>query len=309
MKRRSIAAAILAMCCAMMFCANAGDASKKKADGERPIAFALGADDGGLGVTVKGSWFYDVTPARWNRPHARIASSTYLYVNPDMNFTKLPLKTNPVSLSLRPAYQFGIQPDTGGFGRYPDPKLWPYGAPAGSLYLDLRKQYGTFKGKEIDNTLLGAGATIAVPIFTRWVQRTADRTAEGWDPFALPMIHATWYKVIEHSSQVPAVPEGIKTDMIDVAFKTSLSYKPKSPAKIFGREVKIIPQLDLDLDSSRPTEGATRGWKSRIDVAVSASFNGKALNPILSYTSGEKLAIHYDRQVLLGIAWNLVRGK
>jgi hypothetical protein len=297
------------------------DAKSATSDGDKPLSVSFGPQDGGgFGLVVKGSSYYDLTPASWDSPPLdkpgaptrthTIVKTALVYLAPDINYTNLTGKNNQAAVSVRPAAQFGWNPTPKNFGEYPDPVLWPYGAPFASVYLDARRQYGQFTNtqtkvtSDVNNTLLGVGGSLAVPYFTRWFQRRMNRDAKDFDPFALPMIQVTYYKAIDHSTPAQPVPTGIKADQVDMALKTAVLLRT-----LTFNDKKILPRFDFAGDVSRPTTGTDRKWKSKLDIALSAKVGESAFKPVISYTSGQKLGLKYDKQLLVGLAMEWVTNK
>ena len=287
-------------------------AASAKGDGDRPLQVSFGPEDGGgFGLTAKGSAYRPILGSLLQHPHPKhpeYSISSFVYLAPDANFSVGSTKTNQAAISLRPALQLGYQPQTT-FNNYPATRLtpWPQAAPFATLYADVRRQYGEFpdaNGANVpyDSTLVGGGASIAVPYFTRFVEMNTT-PAPGFDPFAVPMIHLVWYHVVNHKSALQ-LPDGITADQIDAALKTSYTFGPWTRGSS-----TVVPRFDFDGDLSRPTAGASRKWKSKIDVALSGKFNDNSFRPIIAYTSGQKNGLKYDRQVLLGLALEWLGGK
>jgi hypothetical protein len=275
-----------------------------KGDGDRPIQLSFGPQsDGGFGLTAKGSAYYPMLGHLLDRPRPHLSVSAFAYLAPDINFTAGADKTNQAAISLRPTFQFGWQPDSGGLGHYAGDRItsWPQAAPFAIVYGDLRRQYGQFANASgtlapFDSTLAGVGGAFAVPWFSRLVERGLNRNASDFDPFALPMIHVVWYHEINHKSDLP-LPDGITADQINVSLKTSYTFGTWAQGPN-----AVLPRIDFDGDLSRPTTGANRKWKSKVDIAVSARVNGSSFQPVISYTSGQKLGLQYDKQLLFGLA-------
>ncbi|MEO8034376.1 MAG: hypothetical protein ABI837_08070 [Acidobacteriota bacterium] len=279
--------------------------TSSKGDGDRPLQISFGPQDGGgFGLTAKGSAYYPMLGHLLDRPRPNYSISAFAYLSPDVNFTAGASKTNQAAISLRPTFQFGYQPDSGGFGNYPANRMtiWPQAAPFATLYADGRRQYGEFAQtpggatEPFDSTLVGVGGSIAVPYFTRLVEKGLNRSASDFDPFALPMIHLVWYHEVNHKSDLP-LPEGITADQLDISLNTSYTLG----AWVQGGS-SVLPRIDFNGDLSRPTTGANRKWKSKVDVAVSAKVNGSSFRPVIAYTSGQKLGLKYDKQLLFGLA-------
>lgn len=280
-------------------------APSTKGDGNRPIQLSFGPqDDGGFGLTAKGSAYYPMLGHLLDKPRKNYSISAFAYLAPDINFTAGASKTNQAAISLRPTFQFGYQPDSGGFGNYPANRItiWPQAAPFATLYADLRRQYGEFAqtpggtNEPFDSTLVGVGGSLAVPYFTRLVEKGLNRSASDFDPFAVPMIHLVWYHEVNHKSDLP-LPTGITADQIDISLNTSYTLG----AWVQGSS-SVLPRIDFNGDLSRPTSGTNRKWKSKVDVAVSARVNGSSFRPVIAYTSGQKLGLKYDKQLLFGLA-------
>lgn len=285
-------------------------AAGTKGDGEKPLSISFGPQEGGgFGLVAKGSSYYEMTPRSWNKPREHLSLSLFTYLAPDVNFTSLVDKKNQASVSFRPTIQFGWMESVGGINQFPDPKLWPAGAPFATLYSDVRKQYGQFKNaktnatEDVNNLLVGIGGTIAVPYFSRWMERQMDWKAKDFNPFALPMIQITYYKQVDHSESPQPLPKGITADQVSAALKTAV------PLRVFTVGTRnVAPRFDFSGDLSRATTGDDRKWESRLDVALSAKVGDSAFKPVISYTSGEKLGFKYDKQILLGLAMEWLEG-
>jgi hypothetical protein len=66
----------------------------------------------------------------------------------------------------------------------------------------------------------------------------------------------------------------------------------------------IKPRLDFDGDLSKALDGEDREWKSLVKASLMLDIAGSQFKPVVSYTSGEKFGFTYDRQMLMGIAFD-----
>jgi hypothetical protein len=149
--------------------------------------------------------------------------------------------------------------------------------------------------QNIDATFYGAGIGIAVP----WVSRAIEMSHQSdpdFEPATFPMLRITYYKSSGKSASDSTIASDIKVDQIDASLNFSL------PLPQYSR---LKPRLDFDGDLSRPLKGDDRKWKSLVKAALLFQIGDSDFKPVVSYTSGEKFGFKYDRQMLLGIAFDL----
>ena len=322
MKRATVA---ILFFCALPLLAQDTTTADATAATDEPITFSFGPqEDGGFGVVVKGSAYYPLRrfiapvqdgvtpPLKAKHFGGFFTPSAYLYLSPEVNWSSEEGAQNQYAISARPSFQLGYQKDattipkdpTTGLPRLPASlpwQPWPMEAPFFEAYADVRRHSAqadstttTTLPQNVDATYYGGGIGIAVP----WVSRAIERSYQGdpeHQPGAFPMLRITYYKS-SGSSAATNVPADIKADQIDAALNFSLPLRPYGGVK---------PRLDFEGDLSRPLTGNDREWKSLVKAALLLQLGNSDFKPVFSYTSGEKFGFKYDRQMLLGIAFDL----
>lgn len=292
--------------------------SSEQGSTEQPITVAFGPQEGGgLVVVVKGAEYYVVqsfinqrrdftaTPPRFGY----YTPSAYVYLAPEVNWSTQAAATNQYSLSVRPSFQLGFQPVSPPPPESPDSKLWPVTAPFFETYVDVRRQAATKEAtdpeaaivlaqenaqEDIDATFYGIGVGVAVPYLSRIIERQNPT-----DPGAFPMLRVTYYKSDGESTANSTIASDLKGDQINA----SLTFSLPLPAVL-----SVDPRLDFDGSLSRATSEDDREWKNLIKAALLFQIGESDFKPVLSYTSGEKLGFKYDRQLLLGLAFDFAKG-
>lgn len=300
---------------------------------EEPITFSFGPqNDGGFGVVVKGSAYYPLRrfidpapagmPSPLKQPHygGFFTPSAYLYLSPEVNWSTETGAQNQYSISARPSFQLAFQKDVSKLprdasGLPPLPaslpwQIWPTSAPFFEAYLDVRRQSAqsdtttttppagstTTTVQNEDATFYGAGIGIAVPYLSRTIEASTQSDPD-FDPGVFPMIRVTYYKS-DGATDAP-IGAGIKDDQIDASLSFAL------PLRVIGN---MKSRLDFDGDLSRPLTGSDKKWKSLVKASLMVQLGTSNFKPVFSYTSGEKLGFQYDRQMLLGIAFDFADG-
>ena len=335
MKRVLMVALVCVLLCALPLLAQpttppANPQADAQASTEEPISVSYGPQqDGGFGVVVKGSAYYPLRrfiapvqdgvtpPLKTKRFGGFFTPSAYFYLSPEVNWSTKEGAQNQYAISARPSFQLGYQKDATDIPKDPTtglPRLpaslpwqpWPMSAPFFEAYVDVRGHSAQAETQtatppadppaQTQNhsaTFYGAGVGIAVPWNSRAIEASKQSDAD-FDPAALPMLRITYYKSSDASGT--DVPSGIKADQFDASLNFSL------PLPAYAN---LKPRLDFDGDLSRALTGADRKWKSLVKASLLIQIGTSNLQPVLSYTSGEKLGFSYDKQMLLGIALDL----
>lgn len=92
-----------------------------------------------------------------------------------------------------------------------------------------------------------------------------------------------------------ALPEGVKADQLYVQARFSVPI-PLSDSKAF--------LLSVLAQQARPMQGADRSATHYVNATLTYNHGGK-VQPAASYQSGVKDGFKYDRQLLLGLLWDL----
>lgn len=306
-----------------------GTATAKSGDQgstDQPITFSFGPQEGGgFGAVVKGSQYYPfrpfitgnategsvVTPDRIQR----FTKSAYLYLSPEVNWSTEAGAINQYSLSARPSFQLGylaaqtVGPD--GIPTLNQSTVWPAEAPFFEVYLDVRRQSATKAASDdatttlaveaatpeeaVDATFYGVGLGIAVP----YIARAIEKANSPADPGAFPMLRVTYYKSDGASAANSTIASGIKADQINASLTFSLPLPTMSG---------VEPRFDFDGSLSRATTGDDREWKDLVKAAILFKIGDSQFKPVISYTSGQKLGFQYDRQLLMGLAFDFAKG-
>jgi hypothetical protein len=296
---------------------------------EPPISFSFGPqEDGGFGVVVKGAAYYpmrrfinpvpdgQVAPLKQAHFGGFFTPSAYLYLSPEVNFGTQAGAQNQYSISARPSFQVSFQKDTrnlplteGGLPVLPASlpwQIWPQAAPFFEAYADVRRHSAqndataeeASSAQNTDATFYGAGIGIAVPYISRAIEASSQGTPD-FEPGVFPMLRITYYKSDGSSASDSPLGADIKADQIDAALVFAL------PLRAMGN---IKPRLDFNGDLSKPLKGDDRKWKSLVKASLMLDIAGSSFKPVVSYTSGERFGLQFDRQMLLGVALDLAGG-
>lgn len=102
----------------------------------------------------------------------------------------------------------------------------------------------------------------------------------------------TYYKAVNESSAVAVLPEGIEADKIILRSSGDLGFGT-------GNKWRFL----FDASLTKPTSGDDRDVQDKIDLAIGVRMN--KFTPVLRYVNGKEGGFKYDRQVLLGLLWQL----
>jgi hypothetical protein len=273
-----------------------------------PIQFSLGPQqNGGLGAKLSGSAYWS---PNWQLTTKPVSGWFVFYLSPQATWGSQANALNQTTISFEPAFQlvytnFGsvnlMKPDQ-------NYEVGPFNSaqPMVELYGDLREQYGDFNQngtvQRVNFTLYGIGGELQIPYAYRLVNLIQRKTNANRISYA-PAIRLSYYQSRDKSATDQSLPPGIQTDLIDINVKTQLALGSYS---INGTTTKL--QFTFSDDLSRPTTGSDKKWKNLVETSL-AFDNGSGFKPVLSYTSGTKLGLQYDKQMLLGVAWQFGASK
>lgn len=279
---------------------------------DSPFDLSFGPqEDGGLGAVLKGSTFY---PLGGSTKRSALVSP-FVGVEVDAALNSEPDALNNWSVSLRPAVAVSSlfwrdgKPSTGG--------PWLY------MFADGRSRSGRFEAEgeeepaDVDQRMLGAGVQLrwtGVDSIYTWLN-SRHRPTKLHEP---PSLTFTYYTVQSTNAEDDAIlPEGITADVLQATLRSQLTIPavqckrkvtqpdPNNPVFAAADTTIACPwSLDLLLTASQPAAGG--GDPALLaDIGIIYNTGGK-LKPVLRYRSGEEHGLEYDRQVLLGLMWELV---
>lgn len=267
-----------------------------------PIQFSIGPQqNGGLGAKLNGAAYWSPNIRLTTKP----ASGWFVfYLAPEATWGSQTNALNQTSISFRPSFQlvytnFGTIDLNNPNQNF---EVGPFNSvqPMIEIFGDLREQYGSFQQngavQHVDYTLYGVGGEFQIPYAYRLTNLIQAKTNQNKISYA-PAVRFTYYQARDKSSTPQSTPAGIQTDLLDVNVKTQLPFGTYS---INGTTTKL--QWNFSWDASRPTTGSDKKWKNLVETSVIFD-NGSGFKPVISYTSGSKLGLQYDKQFLLGVAW------
>jgi hypothetical protein len=166
-----------------------------------------------------------------------------------------------------------------------------------SLYPDLRYRYGRVKvaGTTYDANQLIAGA--GARVFLPW---RIGALLREW-----PYASVGYYTVRSSSSSNVPLPDDVDADNIavDAALDINVPYP--------NRTLSTSPlQLLVKLQGSRATTGTDKEWQTlrhlQLSFDTGHGIAGQDIKPAITYRSGDNQGLSYDRQVIVGIVWDLL---
>jgi hypothetical protein len=160
-----------------------------------------------------------------------------------------------------------------------------------SFYPSFEYRFGHFSQNgqqyQANQAIVGGGARLLFP----W---ELNSWLASW-----PFISATYYHVKDNSGSTIPVPDSIKADYISTEAKFDL-YLPVT----IGKQSKAL-QLVVDFTESKATTGSDKQWHSLSNIQLLANL-GSNWKPALTYREGKDRGLSYDKQVILGVATDLL---
>jgi hypothetical protein len=267
-----------------------------------PIQFSIGPQQsGGLGAKVSGSVYWSPDWQLTTKP----ASGWFVfYLSPQAEWGSQSNALNQTTIEFRPAFQL-VYTNFGSVNlSNPNQnfEVGPFNSvqPMVELYGDLREQYGEFSQngtvQKVDLTLYGIGGELQVPYAYRLSNLIQRKTNANRINYA-PAIRFTYYQSRDKSATPQQLPAGIQTNFLDINLKTQM---PLGSYNINGTTTKL--EWTFSDDVNRPTTGSDKKWKNLLETSLVMD-NGSGVKPVISYSSGSNLGLQYDKQFLLGVAW------
>jgi hypothetical protein len=160
-----------------------------------------------------------------------------------------------------------------------------------SLYPSFEYRFGHFtqggQQYQANQAIIGGGARLFFPwMLNNWLA--------SW-----PFISATYYHAKNNSGSNILVPDSIKADFLSTEAKLDV-YLPVS----IGKRAKAL-QLVVDFVESKATTGSDKQWHSLGSVQLLANL-GSSWKPALTYREGKDRGLTYDKQIILGLATDLL---
>lgn len=270
-----------------------------------PIQFSIGPQqNGGLGAKVTGSAYWS---PNFQLTTKRASGWFVFYLAPEATWSSQDNALNQTSISFRPAFQLVYTNFAKIDLNNPNQnyEVGPFNSvqPMVELYGDVREQYGRFQQngqvQNVNYTLYGVGGELQIPYAYRLSNLIQSKTNQNKISYA-PAVRFTYYQQRDKSSTAQSTPAGIQTDLIDVNIHSQM---PFGTYMVNGTKTQL--QWNFSFDASRPTHtaaGTSNQWKTLVETSIVFD-NGSGFKPVISYTSGSKLGLQYDKQFLLGVAW------
>jgi len=301
----------------------------KGSDDKSPWDFTFGpTEDGNFGTALKGGKYYPLRRTTLSEQEKVKQSTTpfqlaspYLGLEVDGAWTSKPDALNNLSFSVKPsvALQRVFFKDSQLLGRTPKTNgPWLFG------FIDGRQRFGHFKEgepetvKEINQTILGAGIEMRlVTVPPKYANSTlGKRTNVLEQP---PSISVTYYTVRNGGRDDGTVPEELTVDTVQAKARAAFTipFQCRSTAgaatttdDIFDDQpivnIKCPWKLDLGYTASLPTEGENTDLQHFGDFALIYETGG-AMKPVIRLRTGKEHGLEYDRQIIVGVLWNLLQ--
>jgi len=114
-----------------------------------------------------------------------------------------------------------------------------------------------------------------------------------------PSLTAGYYRISGKTADLAVLPDRLRAD----EWYAQLRFDVPAIPIVSGPTTRSV-MLGVLAQASKPLEGQDRSWAKFIDATLSMSTDG-AWRPAISYRSGEKDGFTYDRQIILGLTWDL----
>ncbi|MBI2382578.1 MAG: hypothetical protein HYV18_00700 [Gammaproteobacteria bacterium] len=257
-----------------------------------PLKFSAGPQaDGGFGATLNGAGVRAFTP--WI-PASWLTLSPYVEFDVDAGFSSAADAVNNASVTLRPAIgtSFLSANDLG----MEVPFLIVY------AYLDARYRFGTIEEegelKRANQGIYGGGLDFRFEGLYRWWEGALI------DPIDFPRLTVGYYTVDETDTSAVSVPEEILADAIQASLQLGLQLRWQCRAGGASGAETCPLQLIAEAKGTRPTTGLDTKTQGFYDVALTYK-TSEEVHPVLHYRSGTEQGLEYDRQIILGVLWEL----
>lgn len=302
----------------------------KGSDDKSPWDFTFGpTEDGNFGTALKGGKWYPLRRATLSEQE-KVKQSTsdfqlaspYVGVEIDGAWNSKPDALNNLSFSVKPslALQRVFFTESPELGKTPNTRgPWLF------AFLDGRQRFGHFKegeeetAKEINQTFLGAGVEVRLtPVPFKYAESSlGKRTGVLEQP---PSLSLTYYTVRNNGRDEGEVPKELTVDTlqakVSAAFtipfqcRTSSTAAAADPDDPFDEQpvvnIKCPWKVDLAYAASLPTKGDDTDLQHFGDFALIYETGG-AMKPVIRLRTGKEHGLEYDRQIILGVLWNLLQ--
>lgn len=303
-----------------------GVGSQRKSLDLGPYKFTAGIDEGNaFGASVHGShafplsWLSEAQPKKLDRDAIYTKLYTDLLLDIDAGWSTKPDALNNASLSFKPALQWTLNrsfksgPSSstkiskplaplagspaenggiilgGGSGRFEAAEeIFVLGS-----YGDFRYRYGNFKDgtgvSRINQFFAGGGTQLYLIKASQYALfREAPRVAVGY------------YTVMASSGLPAAIPDGLTADhvTVDATVKLRLPFPNVDLAHSHL-------ELDASYRGSQATTGGNRGYENFVEATLFYRTQS-GQRPAVTYRSGKEQGLSYDRQVIVGLLWELL---
>ena len=114
-----------------------------------------------------------------------------------------------------------------------------------------------------------------------------------------PALTAGFYRKGGRTDEL-VLPERLRADELYAQFRFTTPLIPLPSSRRAGQAVV----LSVLLQATRPLQGADRSNARFVDATLTLN-SGGTTRPAISYRSGEKEGLKYDRQLLFGLLWDL----
>ena len=302
----------------------------KGSDDKSPWDFTFGpTEDGNFGTALKGGKWYPLRRATLSEQEKVKQNTTdfqlmspYVGVEIDGAWNSKPDALNNLSFSVKPslALQRVFYTEGGALGKTPNTRgPWLF------AFLDGRQRFGHFKegneetAKEINQTLLGAGVEVRLtPVPYKYAESLLGKRTGVLEQ--APSFSLTYYTVRNSGRDEGEVPEELTVDTLQakasaaftIPFQCSTSSTAAAPDPNDPFEaqpvvnIKCPWKLDLAYTVSLPTKGDDTDLQHLGDFALIYETGG-AMKPVIRLRSGKEHGLEYDRQIILGVLWNLLQ--
>jgi hypothetical protein len=274
-------------------------------------------EDGTLGAIVKGSTFKSLRRSPSNQLSGQLLS-LFAGVEVDGSWNSGADARNNASIALRPS--LALQKITPVKAADSAAALPTTSGPWLHLYFDVRQRIGHFApdstgADRVNQLIIGGALQLRWVGFAKWYSRTADIGRED-NP---PTLTIGYYAVQKNVPEDALLPSDFSDNALQIKLNSKITLPvctkqerqvEPDPGDPFGNTETLYscPWGFVGELLATHAPGADQSLDFRVDVGVFFDTGGD-FSPVVRYRSGEEHGLQYDKQMLVGLLWQLPLGR
>jgi hypothetical protein len=274
-------------------------------------------EDGTFGAIVKGSTFKSLRRSTSNQLSGQLLS-LFAGVEVDGSWNSGPDARNNASIALRPS--LALQKITPVKASDSAAAMPTTSGPWLHVFFDVRQRIGDFSqegsdGGRVNQLILGGALQLRWVGFAKWYSRTADIGRED-NP---PTLTIGYYSVQKNVPADALLPSDFTADALQVKLNSKMTLPvctkqerdvEPDPNDPFGNRETVYscPWGFVGELLATRASGSGQSFDFRVDVGVFFDTGGD-FSPVVRYRSGEEHGLQYDKQMLVGLLWQLPLGR